>query len=176
MKTFAPKINVPIIFSVILLGCLASVAAQAFRGEKIQLEGKLQDSLNHVLETSTLIQEAFYNQDEGQIESNTRKVLVDLRKAQNNTINEKINGMHIERILEVVRNHLAQILDATGEERKKYLRLAFDQVVHIAQTYKLNSYRIFYCQSSDGIWLQKSFKAQNPYNPQTLGNCGIPVR
>lgn len=163
-------------FLLVLIGCLSTEIAQAFRGEKIKLDSQLEKSLNQILETATAIQEAFFNQDEGQIETTTRKVLGDVRQAITNTKAEKVNGLHVGKILEVVNNHIAQLLGTTGEERRKFLRLAFDQVVHIAQTYKLDSYRIFYCQPSDGIWLQKAWKAQNPYNPQTLANCGIPVR
>ncbi len=164
------------LFLTLLFTVATSSETQAFRGEKIKLESQLQEALNQILATSAMIQEAFFNQDESQIEISTRKVLSGIQKARQNTSIEKINGRHIDRILDVVSNHLAQLLDVTGEERKRYLRLAFDQVVHIAQTYKLDNYRIFYCQSSDGIWIQKSYKAQNPYNPQTLANCGIPVR
>ncbi|MDZ4660633.1 MAG: hypothetical protein SGJ18_03345 [Pseudomonadota bacterium] len=170
------KAKLSVTFFVLLLCCLSGSGAQAFRGEKVQLKTQLQTSLNHLLEGTTSIHEAFFNQDESQIESNTRKVLADVQSAQQKTKYERSNGLHVERILQVVSNHLAQLLGSTGEDRKKYLRLAFDQVVHIAQTYKLDSYRIFYCHSSNGIWLQKSWKAQNPYNPQTLANCGIPVR
>ncbi len=155
---------------------LFAVPSQALRSEKISLKDTVRDSLNNLLETTTGLHEAFFEQDELRIGTNTQKVISVILLARETVKEEKFTGIHLGRVLDSAINHFVHLSKASGEERKKSLKMAFEQIVQIATTYKLNSYRVFYCHANEAVWIQKSWKAQNPFSPQTLASCGIAVR
>ena len=153
-----------------------AMQANASPGVKVGLHNATSSALNEVLEHASLLHDAFYSQNDQEIETNLRNLVRSIQIARNQTSVEKGNGLHINRILDTAHYHFRSIMRAIGDERRKNLRLGYEQIVLIAQTYKLNNYRIFYCGKTDTIWLQKGYKAQNPFNPQGMGDCGVLVR
>ncbi len=162
--------------TILIILCCCSVWAGKVVLTKIPLQPELTTALNQVLEAASNLQEAFYKQNDQEIETNLNRLLATLRQAKLKARAEKISGIHVGRILETASFHFTYTLRSTGDERKQKLKLAFEQVVLIAQTYKLDTYRIFFCGKNDGVWLQKSSKPQNPFSPQTYGDCGKLVR
>ncbi len=145
-------------------------------GEKISLQEPVSKALNEVLEQASQLHDAFFNQSDQEIETYLRELVTSIEGARRVAMIEKINGFHLNRVLETAYNHFKSLMKSVGEERTKGLRLGYEQIVLIAQTYRLNSYKIFYCGKNDTIWLQKNYKPQNPINPNTFGDCGTPIR
>lgn len=164
-----------IIFFVLAFSFLpAGSNARTF--EKINLTDTVSRALNQVLLQASLLQDAFYRQSDQEIETYLRELVQTIDGARRIAKNEKIHGLHLNRVLETALGHFSGLMRTVGEERTKGLRLGYEQVVLIAQTYRLDNYKIFYCGKNDTIWLQKNSKVQNPFNPSTYGTCGVPIR
>ncbi len=112
--------------------------------------------------------------------------LVQLVKVALKTAREKEpaeNLIHLEKILISTEARLQDYLnvsDAENERRLFYLREFFQQITQIARQYEVpHTYNIFFCpkDKQKGIWIQKSTKAQNPFDVDgSLKNCGAMVK
>lgn len=156
--------------------CMVPMCLMARVNEKINLTDTVAKALNNVLERASLVHDAFFNQSDQEIETYLRDLVNSIEGARQAAKGERIHGLHLNRVLETAYNHFRSLMKTVGEERTKGLRLGYEQIVLIAQTYRLDSYKIFYCGKNDTIWLQKNYKAQNPINPNTYGDCGVPIR
>ncbi len=93
------------------------------------------------------------------------------------------NLIHLEKVLMSMEGRLQDYLsvpDGDSNRRLFFLRELFQYIIQIARQYDVNnSYNIFFCpkDKQKGIWLQKSTKAQNPFDVDgTLRNCGSLVK
>lgn len=164
------------ILLVIAIFFLPMVSSARGPSEKISVGDSMAKALNSVLEQASQVHDAFFNQSDQEIETNLRGLVNSIESARRATKSEKINGFHLNRVLETAYFHFKSLMKGGGEDRTKGLRLGYEQIVLLAQTYKLDTYKIFYCGKSDTIWLQKNFKAQNPFHPSTMGDCGVQIR
>ncbi|OQW49016.1 MAG: hypothetical protein A4S09_12950 [Proteobacteria bacterium SG_bin7] len=144
---------------------------------RISVNDDMSKALNHVLAQADELHDAFFRQNDQEIQTSLRNLVNSIEHARRTTKSEKLNGFHLNRVLETAYFHFKSLLKGGGgDDRTKGLRLGYEQIVLLAQTYKLDSYKIFYCGKSDTIWLQKNYKAQNPFHPSTMGDCGVQVR
>lgn len=164
-----------ILLVIAILG-LSHFSVARTRGEKISVNDGMTKALNLVLEQASEVHDAFYRQSDQEIATSLRDLVNSIEYARRATKSEKLNGFHLNRVLETAYFHFKSLMKGGGEDRTKGLSLGYEQIVLLAQTYKLDSYKIFYCGKSGTIWLQKNFKAQNPFHPSTMGDCGALIR
>ncbi len=164
-----------VILLVVAIVSVTHVSFARVRGEKIGVNEGMAKALNLVLDQANQLHDAFFSQNDQEIETNLRKLVNSIEGARRATKSEKLNGFHLNRVLETAYFHFKSLMKGGGEDRTKGLRLGYEQIVLLAQTYKLESYKIFYCGKSHTIWLQKNNKVQNPFHPSTMADCGVKV-
>ncbi len=93
------------------------------------------------------------------------------------------NLIHLEKILMSMEGRLQDFLSVPEQDTNRklfYLREMFQLIIQIARQYDVhNGYNIFFCSKdkNKGIWIQKSSKAQNPFDVDgSLKNCGALVK
>jgi hypothetical protein len=93
------------------------------------------------------------------------------------------NLIHLEKILMSMEGRLQDFLSVPEQDSNRrlfFLREMYQLIIQIARQYDVNnSYNIFFCpkDKNKGIWIQKSTKAQNPFDVDgTLKNCGALVK
>ena len=165
----------------ILFGCLAilsfSTSAPARKYYKpVPLHEALTAELNSVLRATNEMHTAFFEQDEKKIEATVEQVLNSLNRAQQKSALAESQKPHLQKMLEATKEEMNQVKNSAGKDRKKNLKSALEQLVLIAQTYKLERYKIFFCPKDRAVWLQKSRKAKNPVHPKLYSKCGKLVR
>lgn len=140
------------------------------------LHEALTAELNSVLRASNEMHTAFFEQDEEKIEASVEQVLKSLNRAQQKSALAESQRPHLQKMLEATKEEMNEVKNTSGNDRKKNLKSAFEQLVLIAQTYKLEQYKIFFCPKDRAVWLQKSHQAKNPVHPKLYSKCGKLVR
>jgi len=167
---------------------LGSIALAA-NSNRIKIDASTASSLLIVLKGS----ESFHtNLVDTVTKKDTKKIKQDaaqlsqLVKVALRTAREKEpaeNLMHLEKILLSADGRLQDFINvAEGETTRRlhYLREFFKQIIQIASKYAVpHNFNIFFCpkDKQKGVWIQKSTKAQNPFDSDgTLKNCGAIVK
>lgn len=162
--------------SILALSFLVFHFVQARTYQKMDLSPLLKAELNLVLKAAADLQQASFARQEREFDSNLNQLIANLTRAHEKSNAMKVDGPHLGRILLAARFQLLAARKSTGEKRHENLREAFSQIVQLAQIYKLDSYKIFFCPTDQSVWLQTSKEAQNPIHPATLGSCGHLVK
>lgn len=168
-------------FKLFLLGiglfqmCLFT-EAHSRRFRPMGLNEALSTELNGVLKAANALHTAFFEQDEDKIEESVDEILMSLHKADSKTALANDQKPHLKKMIRATRAQINVLKNTQGEKRKDSLKNAMEQIVLIAQTYKLDRYKIFFCPKDRAVWLQKSWKAKNPVHPVRYKNCGKLVR
>lgn len=163
--------------NILLLFLAISVSTPSWAyGRKIKLNSVLKKELNQVLKATDELHEACYDQDEPLISAKLRQVIKAIDGANKKIVYADTQKIHLDKLLKSAKSDLEKSQMSSGKERKDSLKSAFHQIVTIVKTYKLESYKIFFCPKDRSVWIQKSWKAKNPINPKKYGSCGRPVR
>lgn len=137
---------------------------------KIVVKEALRVELNSVLKAASDLHQACFKQDELAIESSVKKLQVHLGKARSRTTLAP-ERQHLLKILLAAEENL----DAVRVKRPKTctsLDESFRQLVQIVRVFKVDKYQVFFCSKDKKVWLQKGWKAQNPFHPVRYKNCG----
>lgn len=148
------------------------IEASARRSAPIDLQPALREELNSLLGATADLHEASFSQDDSRWESSLKNVLNHIDSAQKKSALAKAERPHLLKILRAARSELEISQMQTGEDRRASLQNGFRQLVQVAQVFKLNKYRIFFCPKDKSVWLQRAAVAKNPINPQKFGDCG----
>ena len=166
------KLGRAILFSLMLMPFFTEASARY--GHKIEVQEALRSELNSVLKAASLLHGACFEQNESRIEEQTRAVIASLDKAAKKSALAHMQRTLLLKIIEAARSKLEMSQNFSGDERKESLKGAFKDIVQMAQAFKLDHYRIFFCKKDESVWLQKGSRAQNPIHPKRYGNCGQP--
>lgn len=175
------RIKTPPLFISLAVGFLfvlinLSSPSEARRFGKIDVEGPLKTELNNVLKAAIELHSACFDQDDQKIEASLSAVISSIDKASRHTDMAQDEKILLEKMLDSAKNQLEMTRMNQGDDRQDALKEAFNQLVQLAQVFKLDSYKIFFCPKDRSVWLQKSWKAQNPVNPDKYADCGKRVR
>ncbi len=140
------------------------------------LHEALTAELNSVLRAANEMHTAFYEQNEEKIEASVEQVLNSLDRARKKSALADSQKPHLQKMLEATKEEMNEVKNSSGKDRKDNLKSALEQLVLIAQTYKLERYKIFFCPKDRAVWLQKSRSAKNPIHPKLYSKCGKLVR
>lgn len=165
----------------IFIGCLLLLATPLSSAARkyykpMPLHEALTVELNGVLRAANEMHSAFYEQNEEKIEASVEQMLNSLIRAQRKSALADSQKPHLQKMLEATQDEMNEVKNSSGDNRKKSLKSAMEQLVLIAQTYKLERYKIFFCPKDRSVWLQKSRKAKNPIHPKLYSRCGKLVR
>lgn len=167
----------------ILIVCLALVLlgfvpqpSEARRFGKIDIEGPLKKELNGVLKAAIELHSACVSQDDSQVRASLASVISSIDRAYTHTEMADDDRMLLTKMLESAKAQLEMTKMNEGEEKQGALKEAFNQLVQISQVFKLDDYPVFFCSKDRSVWLQKSWKAKNPVNPDKYADCGKRVR
>lgn len=158
-----------------ILLCSATAFGAGY-GRKIKLDSVLKKELNNVLKATDELHEACFNQDEPLISAKLRLTIKAIESANKKIVYADNQKIHIDKLLKSTKSDLEMFQMSKGRERQDSLKSAFHQIVTLVKTYKLDSYKIFFCPKDKSVWIQKGWKAKNPINPEKYGSCGRPVR
>lgn len=165
-----------LVYSLLILGGLSSWSAEARRFGKIDIEGPLKKELNSVLKAAIDLHTACISQDDSQIKASLVSVISSIDSAHDHTEMADDEKMLLEKMLDSAKTQLEMTKMNRGEEKQEALKEAFNQLVQIAQVFKLDDYPVFFCSKDRSVWLQKGWKAKNPVNPDKYADCGKRVR
>ncbi|MBC87325.1 MAG: hypothetical protein CL677_09125 [Bdellovibrionaceae bacterium] len=155
---------------------LLGFASLAQARKPIAVKGALATELNNVLKATDELHTAFYEQDEPKIAAKIKGLMAFIDRAQSRSGMASSQQPHLEKMLEAAKANLELTRMTSGESRQEPLRETFRQLVQIAQVYKLDRYRIYFCHLDKSVWLQKSSGPKNPIHPKKYGECGRVVR
>lgn len=146
----------------------------AHAGELV-LHAELTKALNEVLHVSESLHRALVVQDEEKTEIAVRDILQQLEVARRYSVLAKYHERgHLLRIIESAKEHFELTQSMYGEDRKSRMEDGFNQLVNLIRIYRLKSdFGIFFCAKDRSSWVQKGFRPQNPFRPETLRDCGI---
>lgn len=155
----------------VLVGGIVSQPSEARRRyPKIEVKEALRMELNSVLRAASDLHQACFKMDEAAIETSVKNLQHHIGKARTKTS------------LAPERQHLLRMLTAAEESlesarmkrqrRCDSLGESFRQLVQIVQVFKVDKYRVFFCSKDKKVWLQKGWKAQNPFHPVRFKHCG----
>ncbi len=132
--------------------------------------------LNFTIRSADFLHQALIKQDEEQLEIGIRDVIHQIDRVRTVAILAKQHERHhLLRILEAGREYLESAQTAFGEERRTTLQKAYNQMVNLVRIYKTDKlYGIFFCDKDKGSWVQRGYKAQNPFTA-TQRHCGVRV-
>lgn len=156
----------------ILLMSLVFPAQSARRGQRIEVKGALKKQLNQVLKDTSLLQQARVSRNKVKVSSSIRQLLKSLRVAQHTSQTSIKHRTHLFKMLSHAKANLEMAQMNKEKEKSENLKIAFKQLVLVAKTYNVDKYRIFFCSRDKGIWLQKSWRPENPISPDKFKNCG----
>ena len=142
----------------------------------IQVEGPLRSELNKVLKATVELHSACIEQNDQRIKSSLSAVISSIDKAGRQASLAEDDRMLLLKMLDSARAQLQATRMNQGDLKIEALKESFNQLVQIAQVFKLDSYRIFFCPKDQSVWIQESLKAKNPVNPDKYADCGNRVR
>ena len=147
------------------------------KGAGLVLAPTLMSSLNRVLATGDTLHASLVIQNEDQIEIGIRDIILQIDLARMATSYAKPHERgHILLILDAAKDQFLQTQASFGEERKLRMVEGFNQLANLIRIYQVDrSYGIFFCPDDKTSWIQKGWKAQNPFHPKALLSCGMRV-
>ncbi len=177
------------LLSFIFSFCLSRSVAAAAINSRIKIDPNTAKSLQIILKGSESLHSNLVTEttkrDHKKIKEDAAQI-IQLLKVAIKTAKEKEpaeNLIHLEKILMSTEGRLQDFLsvpEGDGQRRLFYLREFYQHIIQIARQYEVpNAYNIFFCpkDKQKGIWIQKSTKAQNPYDVDgPLRNCGALVK
>jgi len=152
---------------------------------KMKLSKPVASSLLVVLQGSDALHTSLFAKDEKKVQENILQLVKTLEITQAvSTRSENAETLvHLEKILTTTKNRLRDVQNiplSEKERRLNYLREFFQQVIQITRLYDLtHGFNVFFCpkDKEKGVWIQKSSKAQNPFDPDgSLKSCGVNMR
>lgn len=165
-----------IVIVLTLSGWLTPFASAGKFYRPMDLNPALTTELNDVLSAVNDMHSAFFEQNEEQIKATLQKVLSSIDRAKVKSGLAEDHKPHLVKMLEATRAELQVAKNSEGEQRKDSLKNALKQIVQLAQTYKLDKYKVYFCPKDRAVWLQKSWGPKNPVHPKKHGDCGKIVR
>jgi hypothetical protein len=171
----------------LLLGSVASVVMippLLSATPKIKLSQPVAKSLLVILQGSDALHNALYAKDEKKVMENVMQLVktVELTQVVSSKSENEETRVHLDKILTSTKNRLRDVQNTPSEKERRlsYLKEFFQQVIQITRLYDLShSYNVFFCpkDKEKGVWIQKSNRAQNPYDPDgNLKACGVIMR
>lgn len=161
----------------LLLSCFTVffvIPASAKRGPQA-VDEPIRSDLNSVLSVANELHDALFQKNFTAIESSLGKLLgIVIRLEQQ--LQDGTGVSHLLQVMQSLRGDLIEVNQVPQEQKDQPLRSVFSNVVQIARNYQLNQYRLFFCSKDKSVWLQKDWKAKNPFSPETNGNCGSLIR
>lgn len=142
---------------------------------KNKLPNELKVELNAVLKAAVDLQESSFKRSDQQTQQNIKKLLQKIGTAEKKASLAKTQRIHLFKMLDAARGALEKSRRTAGADRHTFMQAAFRQIVGLAQSFQLDTYKIFFCPKDKSTWLQRGAKPQNPVNPETQGSCGKPV-
>jgi hypothetical protein len=156
---------------------LSSETVWARRSVRRAVNEPVRSELNLVLEAANRLHSALSHNDDELLETSIDSMLGLIEHAEVKVADSlDVRGRHILQILRSIHESLSLTREYSGTRRSEKLKAVFSDVVQIATNYQLDSYRIFFCSKDRTVWLQKSWKAQHPFDQADLKNCGAAIR
>ena len=172
------KLLIKFILVLFISGVWSSAQARRSYKKPIKLSNVLSSELNHVLSEANELHHVCADNKTVLIEKQLKSLIGAIKGAK-----EKVRGTsgwetHINKTLDQVQDQLETYLmvEPMSKQRKESLKEAFKQIVELAEVYRLDKYKIFFCAADKSVWLQRSRVAKNPINPETHSKCGRLVR
>lgn len=141
-----------------------------------RVQEPVQTYLNQILDGASQLHSALLSADVPAVDKSSSEILELTKKAEKVVDNQDLKFTYLLQVLRLVRSSLSQVDEGSEEERTESFRSMFAHVVQIARNYRLKTYRLFFCSKDRSVWLQKSWGAKNPFNTESLKNCGAPIR
>lgn len=149
-------------------------ALDASTGKKrIELDAITTSELLEIIKQSETLHKYMFDRKDPMVTSQINVLRKNIKTAIQKVKGQQ--GQHIARILQTVNKDLASAQMTTGEDRTKYLQMAFKQIVMLYQSYNIQaSYKVFFCNKDRAVWIQSDpKKVENPF--QVTSNCGRKV-
>jgi hypothetical protein len=164
-------------FSLILVAsCL--IFGQTLLAGDLVLHPKLTRELNQLLRVSESLHKALVSQDEEKTEIAIRDILQQIDAvrylSQHTELIKFFERGHLLRILTTARENFELTIRTYGDERRGRVEDGFNQLVNLVRIYRLQSdFGIYFCERDRTSWVQKGGRAQNPFRPESMRDCGI---
>ncbi|MCB0415804.1 MAG: hypothetical protein KDD50_15810 [Bdellovibrionales bacterium] len=162
--------------TMLFCGLMLSPSVQAASKGQITVKGALKESLNSMLKVASDLHTSCYEQNEPKIATHLKSLSVSIQRVQRTGELSNQQNPHLNKILDAIQSQIKIIQNSNHIDKKENLKNAFRQLVQIVKVYKLDSYRVFFCSKDRSVWMQKSWKPQNPISPEKYKDCGKPVR
>lgn len=164
-------------FIAIVLFAVCFTVSVKVKAGALVLALPLANELNSVLNVTSSLHQSLVLQDEEQIDLGLRDMIWHLERARvASNFAKEHERRHLLIILDSAREHFELTQTSFGEERRAQLERGFNQIVNLVRIYKLDrKFGIFFCPRDRTSWVQKGWKAQNPFRPDSLRTCGMRV-
>lgn len=152
---------------------------------KMKLSQAVAKSLFVILQGSEALHSSLYSKDDKKVQETIMQLVKTLEITQALSVRSENAEtlVHLEKILTTTKNRLRDVQNVSLNEKERrlnYLREFFQQVIQITRLYEVShNFNVFFCpkDKEKGVWIQKSSKAQNPFDPDgSLKSCGVLMR
>ncbi|MGE3975158.1 MAG: hypothetical protein AB7F59_11595 [Bdellovibrionales bacterium] len=152
---------------------------------KMKLSQPVAGSLFVILKGSEALHSSLYGMDHKKAQENVMQLIktVEIAQAVSSRSENAETLVHLDKILSSIKNRLRDVQNIPSNEKERrlsYLKEFFQQLIQLTRLYDIShSYNVFFCpkDKEKGVWLQRSSKAQNPFDPEgSLKACGVMMR